>query len=480
MANNLKQMTDLNLDALKAEQCTRSLYAFIQEFWSIIIPEPPVYNWHIKYLCDELQKITMRVIRRQPKENDLIINIPPGSTKSTICSVMLPVWAWTIDATLRFITGSYSYDLSLDLANKSRDIIKSDKYKRMFPDIVIRTDTDSKSYYKNTQKGDRYSTSAGGSVLGMHAHIIIVDDPINPKEAVSDVKLRAANEWMDRTLSQRKVDKTITPTILIQQRLHEDDPTGHWLAKSKGNLKHICLPAELSEDVKPVELKKYYSNGMLDPIRLNQNAIKEAHKDLGSYGYAGQYEQRPAPLEGGMFSQDYFRLVKDFDASQIADSCRFWDKAGTEGGGARTAGVRMVRMKDKSFGVISVKKGHWSAGRREKIILSTAKVDGRRTNVWVEQEPGSGGKESAENTIQNLAGYKIKAEKPTGSKTARAEPYAVQCEGGNVWILIREWTQEFIDEHTVFPNGKYKDQVDSAAGAFNKLNNGNKRAGAMK
>jgi hypothetical protein len=120
---------NINPNKAKAELCKRNFFFFVQEFWSEIIPDDPVYNWHIEYLCDELQKIVERVARREDKLYDLVINIPPGTSKSTIATVMLPAWAWTIDSRIRNLTASYSASLSTDHAVKSRDIIKSDKYK---------------------------------------------------------------------------------------------------------------------------------------------------------------------------------------------------------------------------------------------------------------------------------------------------------------------------------------------------------------
>src|SRR5690606_9375662 len=141
---------------------------------------PPVWNWHIEYLCGRLQEYGMRVVRREPKLSDLIINIPPGTSKSTIATVMFPAWLWTADPTIRALTGSYSASLSTDHAVKSRDIIRSDKYAEYFPEIEIKRDQDNKTHYKNVKGGERYATSVGGTVTGFHAHIIIIDDPLNP------------------------------------------------------------------------------------------------------------------------------------------------------------------------------------------------------------------------------------------------------------------------------------------------------------
>lgn len=146
----------------------------------------------------------------------------------------------------------------------------------------------------------------------------------------------------------------------------------------------------------------------------------------------------------------------------------------TPDGGAYTAGVKMAKTED-GFIVLDVVRGQWSAHEREKRIRQTAEMDGVGCHVWVEQEPGSGGKESAENTIRNLAGFVIKSERATGEKSVRAQPYAAQVQGGNVKIVKADWNKDFLNEHETFPNGKYKDQVDAAAGAFNKLVSGHER-----
>ncbi|MDR2474602.1 MAG: hypothetical protein LBD45_01975, partial [Bacteroidales bacterium] len=152
-----------------SDECRRSFFYFVKTFWSVIIAETPVYNWHIEYLCRELQDLSVAIVGRQKKPYDLIINIPPGTTKSTITTIMFPAWLWTQDATLRIITNSYSADLSIEHAVKSRDIILSDKFRRLFPEIVLRRDKSAKSSYENTATGARYTTSTGGTITGKHA-----------------------------------------------------------------------------------------------------------------------------------------------------------------------------------------------------------------------------------------------------------------------------------------------------------------------
>jgi predicted phage terminase large subunit-like protein len=152
---------------------------------------------------------------------------------------------------------------------------------------------------------------------------------------------------------------------------------------------------------------------------------------------------------------------------------RYWDKAGTEDGGAYTAGVLIHMLEDKRFVVAHVVRGQWSALEREQQIKAWAARDRELIKgsyaVGVEQEPGSAGKESAENTICNLAGYTVFADKVTGSKEVRAEPFAAQVQGGNVYLLAGQWHREYLGELEQFPSGKFRDQVDASTGAFNRL-----------
>lgn len=476
-----------NLDQVKAERCRRSFFHFMHEFWPEVSADEPKWNWHIEYICQQLMGIAERVGENKPKDHDAIFNVPPGTTKSLTITVMFPAWCWTKWYWMRFIALSYSGDLSLELAEKSRDLIRSDKFKRLFPDLEIKRDKDAKSNFRIQKNifnekgeririelgGNRYSTSVGGTLTGYHGHILLVDDPIDPNQAISEVQLKSANRWLDQTLSTRKVEKSITPTILIMQRLHQDDPTGHILAKNKKNIFHICLPGEIKnyrEQVNPPELAENYVDGLLDPIRMDWDVIKELEADLGQYGFAGQIGQKPTPPGGGMFKVDHYQTIDKMPLDlNIIQSVRYWDKAGTAGGGAFTCGVKMHRLKTGKFLISDVKRGQWGTDEREDIIKETAEVDGRKVHVYVEQEPGSGGKESAEATIRNLSGFVVMADRPTGDKVYRADPYSVQVNHGNVPLLRGDWNKAFIEEHRFFPFSTYKDQVDAAAGAFGKI-----------
>ena len=383
---------------------------------------------------------------------------------------------------MRFITGSYSGALSLESAEYSRDLVRSDKFQQYFPDIQIKEDKDTKSNFRVVKiddkgkvllGGNRYSTSVGGTVTGFHAHILIVDDPLNPAQAVSEVELKKANRWVDQTLSTRKADKAVTPTVLIMQRLHQDDPTGHLLAKKKTNIHHVCLPGEIRnyrEEVRPPELVEYYVDDLLDSRRMNWDVLKDMEKDLGQYGYAGQVGQRPTPPGGGMFKVEHFQIIDSLPAkSNFIQTVRYWDKAGTHQGGAYTVGCKMAVLKNGKFLVMDVKRGQWAAEQRERIIRETAEADGKEVLIYMEQEPGSGGKDSIHASITNLVGFSVQADRPTGDKVFRADPFSVQVNEGNVWLVRGEWNYDYIEEFRHFPFSTYKDQVDASSGAFTKL-----------
>lgn len=297
----------------RAEMCRRSFRFFVTEFWDIVVTQPMKPNWHIDLICTELQQMGLMVVAKQPKLHDLIVNVPPGTSKSTLISILFPAWLWAFDPTLSFITGSYSSAISLELANKSRTVIKSEKYQTYFPNVQLRPDQDSKSNYQTTLGGARYATSTGGSVTGTHASIILIDDPQNPELAASESERKTTNEWVTSTLSTRKRDREITPTIVVQQRLHRDDVTGHILGRGR-EWKHICLPAELTETSRatPSSVESNYIDGLLDPIRLSQRILNEARIDLGTAAYAAQMLQNPGDATDRIINPDWLPLIEEF------------------------------------------------------------------------------------------------------------------------------------------------------------------------
>ena len=407
-------------------QLMASFYLFFKEFWEVIEPSEKLKeNWHIKYLCNELQDMGERIIKRQPKLYDLVINIPPGETKSTIVTKMFPVWLWTRDPSIRIINTSYSGSLAMHHSVRSRDIIRSDKYKMLFGDIKIRADEDSKGYYKNNYGGDRLATSVGGSVTGMHGHIIIIDDPVNPKQANSFVINQSANDYIKHTLSTRKVEKELTPMILIMQRLNMDDTSNLLLQQKK--TKHINLPAELSDKVKPPELKEKYVNGLLDPIRMPIEILEELKENIGSYNYSSQVAQDPSP-KGGRIWQEWFVPIKRDELPPINQVDKYgtdWDLAYEKEKGKNSA----------SAFVITGKKGNniyiYDAGYRYLEFPELIKF--MKTKPETHYIEGKASGKSAKQTLKQ-EGISTKEVQVSTDKVARVRDVTPKVEGGFVFV----------------------------------------------
>ena len=496
----MKAIGDMQFEEydLIASITRESFYEFVKEFWHKAEPRPFMDNWHIKYICDEFQIAAERVFKGQTKESDLIINISPGETKSLTYSVMSLPWIWTRMPIAKFIGGSHNHDLSMDLSRKSRGVIKSEKYRKAFPDIRLSSDQDAKGYFANTKGGSRRACSVDSKVTGFHGDFFAVDDPIDPREACSEVILKTANDWMSEVVFQRRTEQSTSLTILIMQRLHENDPTAFMMNRAKDvqrlaiqsgeadapyRIKHICIPAEVTDRIKPKTLKKFYKNGLMDPVKLPRNVLNE--KGIDPFMYAGQYLQQPSPRGGGMFKVDRIKIVDNLEAipKRYIKRVRFWDKAGTLGGrGAFTVGVLMGLDRERHWWILDVIRFREESSEREKRIKDCAKMDTRDIHIGIEQEPGSGGKESAENTVRNLAGYIVRIDKPSGSdssKEMRADPFSVQVNIGNVSIKQADWNREYINELKHFPASTYKDQVDASSGAFNLLNQKRKIVGGV-
>lgn len=444
-----------------AELCRRSFYRFVQEFWSVVIPEEPVWNWHIRYLCDELQYLNSFVVKRQPKPYDLIINISPGATKSTIATQMYNAWVWTIDPAQRIIASSYAHSLSLSHAIKTRDIITSDKYRDLFPEIILKSDQSGKSDFRNTLGGQRFTTSTGGTVTGMHGHQIIVDDPINPQQSSSEADRLSANNFVTSTLSSRKIDKSVTPTILIMQRLHEMDPTGVMLSKKNKKVKHINLPAENKGNVVPPELADNYIDGLMDPIRLSREVLNEAFIDLGSYGYAGQYGQNPAPPEGGLIKKEWFPII-DWKPEFSTLAWNFVaDTAYTENEENDPSGYLAYAKHNNDFIIRWAQTEYLEFPDLCKALPNFAQQHGYLPNrSTIEVEPKASGK-SLVQTLKRETGLNVKEGKPPAKdKTARVKDSSPTMEAGRVKLIRGPWNSEFLDQLATFPNADHDEYVD--------------------
>lgn len=408
------------------------------------------------------------------KRPALVMQAPPqhGKTEGMMDFI---AWAAGQDPTLRTIFASYSDDLGIRVNMSLQRMYESPLYRTVFPNTRISEDnvvTQTGRWLRNSSileyvgKGGSFrNTTVLGQINGQGLDLGVVDDPIKGRaEAQSKANRDKTWQWFTDDFFGRFSDHA--GFVMIMTRWHLDDPVGRWLDHFP-NTRVLRYPAIAEED------ERHRRKGEpLFPELKGMDFLNQRRKVLTQPSWESLYQQRPITAGGDMFPVERIRVVTGVDRSNIKRSVRYIDKAGTEDGGAYTAACLVHDMKDGTTVVDDVVRGQWGALEREARIAQVARSDMAtyaRYQVWVEQEPGSGGKESAESTIRLLKGCDVHADKVTGAKEIRAEPYAAQVQAGQVSIKAADWNREFLEEHELYPMGKYKDQVDAAAGAFNKL-----------
>jgi len=417
-------------------------------------------------MCEHLEAVARGDITR------LLVNIAPGTSKSSAISVFFPAFLWGPFnwAGARFIGASYEQSLATRDNRKTRLLIESEWFQDRWP-TTLTSDQNEKTGFENTARGFRQSCAVK-SMTGKRGDFVAWDDPLSPEKANSDVERETANRVFDETLPTRLNDPKKSAIMIMMQRLHENDVSGHILSRDLG-YEHLMLPMEFEP-----ERKCYTSIGFQDPRtqegellfadRFPRDVVERDKKAMGSYATAGQFQQRPAPREGGMFKRGWFNIVGAAPAGTIW--VRGWDlAASTEQTSAYTAGVKIGRQPDGRFIIGSSVRGQLSANGAESLIVNTASQDGKETRISLPQDPGQAGKMQAQYLVRQLAGYVAKATPESGDKETRAEPLSAQSEAGNVDIMRGDWNEDFLDELCNFPNGKFKDQVDAATRAFDML-----------
>lgn len=487
--------------AAKAALFSKSYYAFFKYFWDTVVADPFQENFHHKLVCNELQAVAERVIFRQPKEYDLIINIPPGESKSTMATVLLHPWIWSRNRTYkkngrvvarehgagtRLITGGWSGSLSMRHNSLSRDCIKSEKYQELYgADFSIRRDMDAKTYYKNDKGGTRASTSVTSSIIGEHAHLILLDDPNDPYNIDYGPQVEMVNNWHDQTISTRKVNPAITPTVVIQQRLAPNDLTGHLVkkAKEKGTrIKQISLPGEDSYPVVPASAKKYYIGGVMNPKRKPRTVLEDMKKDLGGRGYASQIGMAPQPLGGNIVKSDWlqvvereyvpeevFRKVADFvvDTAYV-DKSKLRNKKNMKA--SPSAVLKYVLFEGNGY-ILDYAEGYLSFGRLVKFLHGVAMRNGQAASRFY-VEPKASGKSVVDTfndpELRNLWGISgklnmIEYKMPPGGKEARLHGVTPYMEAGRLFVVKGPWNDDYITHVTGYPNVPKSEPADLTA-----------------
>lgn len=476
------------MDMIKKERLRRaaegSVIEFIKQAWHVIEPGVEFHdNWHLHAIADHLEALTHGEI------DNLILNVPPGCMKSLLTSVAWPVWEWVGDPTMRYMCASYGSDLSIRDTLKSRDILLSDWFKANWGDITIKPGEDQKTKFALTTGGWRMATSTGGRATGEHPDRKIVDDAHNAKQAESEAERQMALDWFDRTLSTRGKSRG-AKTVVVMQRLHENDLTGHILNKMEdlGNYEHLSLPMRFEGNRKVTSIgwsdPRKEKNDLLWPEMFNEKSVRELEVLLGEYGAAGQLQQRPAPIGGGLIKVKHFKLwphdkplpvfdymLQSYDTAYSEkttgdpSACTVWGVF-TESNGKRN--VLLVDSWAENLGypalrkrVIEDWKASYGADRNDHLRR------GRRPdNILVEE------KSSGISLIQDLrlAGIPVASYNPgRADKVAKAHQATPILETGCIYLIESaktrgqpvSWAKALVDQCERFPKVEHDDLVDT-------------------
>lgn len=465
------------------------------KFVQYVSPYYDAEPFHLK-VAETLDLVLAGVLRK------VMFIAPPQHGKSMLVSEHFPAYWLGKRPDDPIITTSYGSSRAEANSRAARQIVEGDEFRALFGNrnsqqiSPVETDPTSRAVdhwrLNAPHRGRLLAAGVSGPVTGHGAMLGIIDDPLRDWEDAQSATIRDKNwEWYQNTFLSRMWE--YAAQILILTRWHALDLAGR-LIQSEGDVRDggewtiLRFPALAETQQERDENNRFLGLpvGEADPLGRQPGealapkrfsaATLEARRKTS--GFSALYQGVPRPAEGDRFKRVWFeaedRIVPyaPFEARRI----RYWDKAGSETESAKfTAGVLLAEYEDLWY-IEDVVRGKWSAGKREEIILQTAQADAERygsktaVKIWVEQEPGSGGKESADNTVKNLKGFVIKTDRPTGSKDVRLEPFQSQAEAGNVRMVRGAWNTDYVDEFAAIPNGAYRDQADATAGAFNKLN----------
>lgn len=464
---------------LEKKRCEQSFAHFVKASWSLVEPETDLlWNWHVDTICEYLQATYDRRILR------LIINVPPGSLKSILVSVMFPAWVWAKDPAERFLGITNEEGLATRDAVRSKNIVMSEWYQKNWP-IELKRDVNQKTLYENEDTGFRQAIGITANITGKRGTFQLIDDPHDATGAQSELKRQAVIDTYDQKLSTRLNNQETDRIILIMQRLHHLDLTGHMLKKKNTKWVHLVIPMEYDaavtfDPVKDLGDPRYAR--LADPRKkqgelffkelFSEHTVKVLKEDMGEFVSAGQLQQQPSPKGGGILKSKWFKVWPDYKKVSLPNNkvlkkknpfplCSHiffsYDTAYSEEG-----------LKDNSFSAIS----QWGvffnvATQRDNILLLSTwagQVDYpvlRRKAMHNEKKYKPDchlieKKASGQSLVQDLREARIpfRTYNPDRDKVARAYSVQSMLERGMVWIPDRKWAHKFVGYLATFPTGE--------------------------
>lgn len=474
VARTIRETRRLELHADAIRRRCKTLKGFVEEAWRILEPRRTfVDNWHIDAICKHLEAVTRGDINR------LLINVPPGSSKSLLVSVLWPAWEWGPmgKRDLRYLATSFNDGPVKRDTRKCRDLIASPWYQRLWPEVQL--SRRGEMSFANDSTGSREGL-AFGSLTSQRGDRLIIDDPHSTKTAESQTERDETCRQFREGALDRLNDLEESAIVVIMQRLHMDDISGliidqmaeqgfvHVMIPMRFEIERRCVTKLPGNDNEFWTDPRTYDGELMDPVRFTPRAVDRLEIGKGDYAWAGQYQQRPAPREGGMFPVELIEFVDH--APPGGDMCRGWDIAGSiKRNSPWTVGL-LLKIVDGDLYVMDVERGRWKIGPTEAKIVETAEADheryGPRCIQSIPQDPGQSAL-SQKRTLSNaLQGLNFQFSPETGEKADRAIPVASQVQAGKMFFVRAGWNMNLKEEMRNFPTGSFKDQVDAMSRAY--------------
>jgi predicted phage terminase large subunit-like protein len=416
-------------------------------------------NWHLEVIAAKLTAV------RAGKVPRLIINLPPRHLKSLMASVAFPAWCLGHNPSAQILCVSYAQDLADKLARDCRGIMMSPWYRRIFP-TRLAPHRQAVQEFITTAQGYRLATSNGGVLTGRGADIILIDDPLKPEEALSDTQRRAANDWFSHTLYSRLNSKRNGAIVIIMQRLHEDDLVGHVLAQEDWEV--VRFPAIAEEDevheIATILGRRTFTRRCgeaLHPEREPLDTLDRIRHTIGEYNFAGQYQQSPAPLGGGLVKAEWFRRYGEKDRPESFDRIvQSWDTANKATELSDYSVCTTWGIKGKNLYLLSVLRKRLEYPALKRAVRELQSLFD--ANVVLIEDKASGTQLIQELIVDGC--HAATSYEPECDKIMRLHAQTAVIEAGFVHIPeAAPWLAEYLHEITVFPKGKHDDQVDSTA-----------------
>ena len=457
-------LSEADLDAVERELCRRSLAEFAKRAWRVLEPAAELrWGWALDAICLHLEAVTDGRITR------LLMNVPPGSMKSLLTGVIWPAWEWGPRGLpeMRFVGTAHEEQLAIRDSRKCRDLIKSEWYQRLWP-VELSADLDGKREFGNTRKGVRQAR-AFTSMTGVRGDRVILDDPISADSANSAAKLEAARIAFTETLPTR-VNSDKSAIVVIMQRLNEKDVSGVILEMGLPYV-HLRIPMRFEPQFRCTTAigwtdPRTEEGELMFPERFGEEQVRELEKTLGTYGTAGQLQQRPAPRGGGIINTEWFtywtavpqlefRFLTVDTAQKTADH-NDWSvlQCWARSAGGKAVKLDQVRGKWEAPELLVQARAFWLKHlNRQEPIYAKAKLRG----MYVED------KVSGTGLIQTLRreGIPVLAVQRSKDKISRGYDAAPFIESGNVALPAdAPWLSDFLGECAAFPAGAHDDQLD--------------------